>query len=271
MAKFYLASDLHLEFGDLVIENKDSVDCLILAGDVVEIDQLKKDGETKKPWIADFFRRISRDFPKIVWIPGNHEYYGCYYMEKSFDFAKDWLKMNYLDNIHLVDMETVEVSGIPLHCATLWTNMNRGNAWIAHVAQNGMNDYRSIRGPTPLRAGNRLNSTDTQVFHGKALKFLDKATSDKKDCIVVTHHQPTLLALTSEYKSDLDYAYASDLSEFFLDRTNIKVWCSGHTHSSMQTITFGADETEQKFLTNCRGYAGHESIANMFEPMLFEM
>ena len=82
MTKFYLASDLHLEFGDLRIENKDNVDCLILAGDVVEIEQLKKDGTTKKPYIAEFFKQINSDFKQVIWIPGNHEYYGCYFMQK---------------------------------------------------------------------------------------------------------------------------------------------------------------------------------------------
>ena len=43
MTKFYLASDLHLEFGDLRIENKDDVDCLINGN--VERSKIKSTGD----------------------------------------------------------------------------------------------------------------------------------------------------------------------------------------------------------------------------------
>lgn len=267
MTKFYLASDLHLEFGELRIENTDNVDCLILAGDVVEIKQLKKDGTTKKPYIAEFFKQINSDFKQVIWIPGNHEYYGCYFMQKSINDARAWLVTNGLTNIRLCDAETVLVENTPVHCATLWTDMNRGNALIAYQIQNALNDYRCIRGATPTRAGSRISTKDIEVIHSKHLRFLDDATADGKDCVVVTHHQPTPLALNSRRISDIDYAYASDLSEFFLDRPHIKVWCSGHNHASMQQIDIG----EQRFLTNCRGYHGHEEISRFFDPMLFEI
>ena len=267
MTKFYLASDLHLEFGELKIENKDNVDCLILAGDVVEIDRLKKDGSAKIAHIKEFFDQINSDFDKVIWVPGNHEYYGCYFMQKSLGDARDWLSKNSFDNIQLCDMETVMVKETPVHCATLWTDMNRGNAFIAHQIQNAMNDYKHIRGATPKRAGSRINAVETQIIHSKHLDFLDRATRDEVECVVVTHHQPTMAALSNQYASDIDYAYASELSEFFLDRPQIQVWCSGHTHASMQQIDIG----DQRFLTNCRGYHGHEEIASFFEPMLFEV
>ena len=267
MTKFYLASDLHLEFGDLRIENKDNVDCLILAGDVVEIEQLKKDGSAKKPYIVEFFKQINADFKQVIWVPGNHEYYGCYFMQKSINDARAWLAKNGLTNIRLCDVETVIVGDTPVHCATLWTDMNNGNEWVAYQVQNGLNDYRYIRGATPAKAGSRISTKDIEIIHSKHLKFLDEATADGKDCVVVTHHQPTLRALDSRYISDIDYAYASDLSDFFLDRPQIKVWCSGHTHASMRQLDVG----EQRFLTNCRGYHGHEEISRFFSPMLFEI
>lgn len=267
MTKFYLASDLHLEFGDLRIENKDNVDCLILAGDVVEIEQLKKDGTTKKPYIAEFFKHINSEFKQVIWVPGNHEYYGCYFMQKSINDARAWLSKNGLTNIRLCDVETVIVGDTPVHCATLWTDMNNGNEWVGHQVQIGLNDYKCIRGASPTRAGSRIRAVDTQMIHKKHLDFLERATADGKDCVVVTHHQPTLRALNSRYVSDIDYAYASDLSDFFLDRPQIKVWCSGHIHASMQQLDVG----EQRFLTNCRGYYGHEDISRHFEPMLFEL
>ena len=267
MTKFYLASDLHLEFGELRIENTDNVDCLILAGDVVEIDQLKKDGTTKKPYIAEFFKQINSDFKQVIWIPGNHEYYGCYFMQKAEEEAKNWLYVNSFDNIRFVNKETVMVGDIPVHCAALWTDMKNGNAWVGHQVQYALNDYINIRGATLKRAGSKISTKDIEIIHKSHLAFLDSATSDQKKCVVVTHHQPTLRALNSRYVSDIDYAYASDLSDFFLERPQIAVWCSGHIHASMQQLDVG----DQRFLTNCRGYHGHEEISRFFEPMLFEI
>ena len=268
MTKFYLASDLHLEFGSLVIENRDNVDCLILAGDVTEIEQLKPDGTTRKPWIADDLKQYSKDFKHVIWVPGNHEYYDNYFMQKTIDDARQWLKQVGCDNIVILDNESTTVGGIPIHGSTLWTDMRRGDPVVRQSIQLGMNDYRYIRGATPASAGTKINTQKVLDKHKAGLEFLDSATANGVDCIVVTHHQPTLAGLGNHYEpNDLDYAYASDLSEFFLDRKNIRVWCSGHTHVPNRELVIG--EHNQRFLTNCRGYYGHEHIARNFAPMLF--
>jgi predicted phosphodiesterase len=41
--KLALASDLHLEFGDIVLENKENADILILAGDICLAKDCAKD------------------------------------------------------------------------------------------------------------------------------------------------------------------------------------------------------------------------------------
>ena len=270
MTKFYLISDLHLERGPVVINNDDNVDCLIMAGDVAEFKELKPDGETRKPWIADVLRQISRDFKQVIWVPGNHEYYGNYHITKSIGDAQHWLKITYCDNIRILDNESTTVNGTPVHCATLWTDMKRGDPVVRHSIQTGMNDYRYIRGATPARAGSRITTQDVIGMHIKSLLYLTEATKDTTDCLVVTHHQPTYAGLARGLPpSDLDHAYASDLSNFFLDRPHIRVWCSGHTHEAQRELVLGPHG--QRFLTNCRGYYGYEQIANTFKPMLFEL
>ena len=269
MPKFYLASDLHLEFGSLVIENHDNVDCLILAGDVAEFAQFKKEGETKKPWIADVLRQISRDFKRVVWVPGNHEYYGCYYMQKSLDDTRDWLKAHYCDNIELLDNQSIGIEGVPIHCATLWTDMNRGDPVAQIAIRGGLNDYNCIRGATAANAGSKISTRSVLGLHAQSLKFLANATADGRDCVVVTHHQPTMAGLSYNSGTDIDYAYASDLSEFFIQRPNIQVWCSGHAHAAGRELVLGPHQ--QRFLTNCRGYLGYEPIAAKFAPMLFSV
>ena len=268
--KFYLASDLHLEFGALTIDNTDNVDCLILAGDVIELRHLKESGTPQQHWVLEFFKNVSSQFPQVIWIPGNHEYYGSWFMQHSLDKARQWLVEHNINNVQLVNCATVDVKGVPVHCATLWTDLKGGDPVVVFDAGNTMNDYRKIRGATPASAGRRITPADTRQLHADAMKFLADATSDNAPCVVVTHHQPTLLGLRGGATHDnLDYAYASELSDFFLDRPSIKYWCSGHTHVSHRLLTIGPHG--QQFLTNCRGYHGYEVISHKFQPMLFEL
>ena len=79
--KFALGSDLHLEFGDINLQNTDNADVLILGGDIcVAADIGKPDSNNfmegaKSNRITDFFKRCSFQFPHVIYIMGNHEHY----------------------------------------------------------------------------------------------------------------------------------------------------------------------------------------------------
>jgi predicted phosphodiesterase len=63
--KVGIVSDLHLEFGYLHLYNTNDIDVLILAGDICHIENS----------YIDFFEEISGEFPLILYVLGNHEYY----------------------------------------------------------------------------------------------------------------------------------------------------------------------------------------------------
>ena len=70
--KISIASDVHLEFGDLDIQNTDGADVLILSGDIcVAADIGRPDPHgimegARSNRIVDFFRRCSFQFPHTV-------------------------------------------------------------------------------------------------------------------------------------------------------------------------------------------------------------
>ena len=77
--KLYVTSDLHLEFGDLDLENRDGVDVLILSGDIcVAHDIGRPEGgdplvESQKSLIIKrFFKTVSERFPHGVMVMVNH-------------------------------------------------------------------------------------------------------------------------------------------------------------------------------------------------------
>jgi len=70
------------------------------------------------------------------------------------------------------------------------------------------------------------------------------------------------------YRGDhlVNGAYSSDLSEFILDRPQIKVWTHGHTHD-----TFDYMVGTTRVLCNPRGYALYEDRADEFKLEFYEL
>ena len=262
MAKFCFASDLHLEFGDLTINNTQNADCLILAGDVVEFSHLLPKPDLSYNRYDEFFAHISRDFKQVIWVAGNHEYYGSS-LHKGPAIARNYLERMGFGNIKLVNNDVVDVCGVPVICSTLWTSFNNADPIVMDTAERRMNDYNYIQ----TRFGDidiMLRAQDVLEEHRIALETISRLV-DSKPCVVVTHHAPTLLCGNRGHSdTTLDYAYMSDLSEFILDRPSIKYWIYGHTHSRKE-ISVG----ETIVMSNCRGYARYEKMSATFEPKFF--
>ena len=76
--KLYVTSDIHLEYGDCVIENKDNADVLILGGDIM-LAQVMHDHQEpslgRAQTFRDFLKRCSFQFPHVIYVAGNHEFY----------------------------------------------------------------------------------------------------------------------------------------------------------------------------------------------------
>ena len=81
------------------------------------------------------------------------------------------------------------------------------------------------------------------------MQILDM-NKDKK-CVVVTHHTPSFQSMHPMYANDglMNGGYHSELSEYILDRPQIKLWTHGHTHNSFD-YTIG----DTRVVCNPRGY-----------------
>jgi hypothetical protein len=80
----------------------------------------------------------------------------------------------------------------------------------------------------------------------------------EKNCVIISHHAPSYKSLNSMHSGNaLDGAYASDLSEFILDRPQIKYWIHGHCHMNTD-YQIG----DCRVLSNQRGYKGESSHTN---------
>ena len=91
--KLALASDLHLEFEDITLKNTEGADVLILSGDILIAEDLHNhahfDYDPYTPGaladlgrrqaaalrFRDFLKRVSFEFPHVVYVAVNHEFY----------------------------------------------------------------------------------------------------------------------------------------------------------------------------------------------------
>lgn len=87
--------------------------------------------------------------------------------------------------------------------------------------------------------------------------------------MVVGHHAPSHLSVDELYRGQsTNYAYYSDLSEFILDRPQIKLWVHGHTHNK-----FDYNIGDTRIVCNPRGYChnGNEQYTGWDQSMVVEV
>jgi Icc-related predicted phosphoesterase len=263
--KIKVVSDLHLEFSDVNITNDENCDVLILSGDIMVAQDLHDHPEgSANPLVPlgrrqesaqrfrDFLKRVSFQFPHVVYVAGNHEFYHGKFVASLTDLRNECAKY---PNIYFMENDTKIIDDVVFVGATLWTDMNRGDPLTLHVVTSMMNDFKIIRhdghGYTRLRPAHAAGR------HRQSLEYIKtvlEQNADKK-CVVVTHMAPSFQSISERYANDKDMngAYASDLSEFILDHLQIKLWTHGHVHN-VNDYMIGTT----RIVSNPRGYEGYE-------------
>lgn len=261
-------SDLHLEFEpDFVLTNPYGASVLVLAGDVLLVEDIKRfplgidrpdvksQRYVRSKRYNQFFELASALYDHIVYVPGNHEFYGGEYHNVLTVLKNELAKF---PKVHLLNDEIFQpVPGVVFIGSTLWTDVNKGDFATMDEIRHGMNDYKQIR---VNHQGNqysryvKLSPVMTMRANAVSQKFIfDKAKKHKQNgdvVVVVTHHSPTLQSVAPAFKHDrlMNGAYASDLSHAVTD-SGIDYWIHGHIHHIGQ-YKEGATE----ILCNPHGY-----------------
>jgi predicted phosphodiesterase len=266
--KIKLVSDLHLEFSDINITNDDGCDVLILGGDICVAQDLHDHPEPNNTAdqaaiaagtglgrrqmtaqrFRDFFKRCSFQFPHVIYIMGNHEFYnGKFYA--GIDYMRE--ECAKYPNVYMLEQDTKIIDDVVFVGGTLWTNMNKRDPLTMHAIEGMMNDFRIIR--NEFRSYAPMSALDVAIRHDKTLSYIKLIVQEHKDkkCVVVGHHSPSFQSVHDMYKHEtlMNGGYHSDLSEFILDHPQIKLWTHGHTHYPFD-YTIG----ETRVVCNPRGY-----------------
>ena len=234
-----LLSDLHLEHhrdgGESFLRSLDStgVDVLILAGDVLQAMFPER--------VRHIFRAFLERYPHVLYVPGNHEYYGSSPVE-----ANAVLEGIDLPNFHLLNPGTVTLGGQRSVGATLWFPRTEDE-----VAYRGyVNDFSAIAGAVPW-----IHET-----HAAHRRYLD-ATIAPGD-VVITHHLPALPSIDPRYAGSPSNRFFWAATDELVEQRGARLWVHGHTHVHVDYVL-----GETRVVANPLGYP-YERGCRFVERML---
>lgn len=274
--KVAVCSDLHLEFEDINLTNDEGAEVLILSGDIMIAEDLHNHKHFEyNPYtpgaledlgrrqqtalrFRDFLKRCSFQFPHVIYIAGNHEFYHGRW-KASLDHLRE--ECSAFPNIYFLENDIKTIGEFTFIGCTLWTDMNKGDPLTLHAINDMMNDFKIIRndehGYTKLRPAHAMFRHHRSVGY---IKSIVQGMYDEK-FVVVGHHAPSKQSTHPKYKNDylMNGGYSSDLSDFILDHPQIKLWTHGHTHDPFDYMI-----GTTRIVCNPRGYSGWDEMANRF-------
>lgn len=252
--KLQIASDVHLEFGSANIQNTTNSDVLVLAGDILVAKFLKKPNSEQRSLYMSFMEQCSSEFKYVVWVAGNHEFYG-YKWTETLATCRRFASL--FPNVYFLEQETVELDGVTFWGATLWTSLNKNCPLVLNRVGAAMNDYRQISYDCGYYR--KLQPSDTSRRHAASVASLLEALAARNKTVVVTHHAPSLASINLKYRGEVlvNHAYATELSELILDNPNIRAWIHGHLHDNVDYMI-----GTTRVASNPRGYVGYETNAD---------
>ena len=279
--KIAVCSDLHLEFEDLILKNEEDAEVLILSGDIMIAEDLHSH-PVKHPMdptnipnlgrrqeaaqrFRDFLSRCSFQFPHVIYIAGNHEFYHGKWVASLNHLREECARY---PNVYFLENDIKVINEVSFIGATLWTDCNKADPLTMHALTDMMNDFRVIRNDE--LGYTRLRPAHIAMRHKKTLDYFKHVLADRKDekCVIVGHHSPSHLSIHEMYKNDylMNGGYHSDLSEFILDHPQIKLWTHGHTHTPFDYVI-----GDTRIVCNPRGYKGHDASADTFKLIFVDV
>lgn len=305
--KIALASDIHLEFGPISLENTENAEVLILSGDICVAKDLHKPDvygivDSKKLILAyTFFKECSERFPHVIYIAGNHEHYHGDF-SSTIGTIRDCFRD--LPNLHILEKEFLQIDDTMFFGATLWTDMNKEDPITLQSIRRYMNDYRIIQNSNELVNFKTFVNKDKPVgmsddewlsldykdrvvskFATRPAKFSpEKSVSEhkatlvalkeaigshpNKNWIVVGHHAPSKLSTKPQYEKDVIVNGAYSSDLSEFILDHPQIKLWTHGHTH-HNFDYMIGST--RIVANPRGYIFYEEQADNFELQFIEV
>ncbi len=244
-------SDLHLEFYEdpqaCGIFGDVACDVVVLAGDIAL-------GTRAIRWAADSFP----DTP-VVYVLGNHEYYG----HDAAELLPRARSAAQSSGVHLLENDEVRIGGVRFLGCTLWTDFAAGGdvEGAQRIADGIISDFRSVS-----HRGRRLTPRDIVLWHQESASWLRRQLDPSDPAVVVTHFPPTLRTVNPRFGAgDALTPYFHCNLEHLMGNA-VPLWIHGHSHHSA-TERIDTPRGSTLVCSNQLGYPG-EGVAFMTDYVL---
>lgn len=261
-----VASDLHLEqlLGQreeflaqtfIPPDPRDAESILVLAGDI----------SSKPPQLIKFLGWLKDRFIKIIFTPGNHEFYGHDMVKWDEDMQLALKNLGLSDQIvcsgNDVKIETFD--GLRIIFTTLWAD---GGKTVKEQAEVG----RCLRDFYVVKVGDkRFTVPDMRTLH-KAQKASVKELLMQPfagKTVVATHHMPSLRLCHPRFGTDINGGFASDCEDILAYDHAPNMWLHGHTHDTGDLFMWNT-----RIVCNPSGYTQEKgSMYTTFGPKFIEI
>lgn len=243
--RLWIWSDLHLELQQVPLSYKapEGVDAIVCAGDLCHA-----------PDLARICKAIVEKYKlPMVFVPGNHEFYGKPHMKHRRTLPHDRILMqeaalaskDWEFPLYVLDDGTVEVDGVRFVGGTLWTDFLMDGddfdlPWRLREAPGQIGDFSNIF----MQNSDLLSSTDWIDMHRETAGFIREELKKpfQGKTVVVTHHLPYPGCTPEFYRgSSSNHLFASSEAAFgdILRSQNAPaLWICGHTHEVVD-VTIG--------------------------------
>ena len=164
--------------------------------------------------------------------------------------------------MHLLENDSVEISGVTFLGATLWTDFRLLGDPLPAIreARQVISDFRRIRVNPSYR---HLKPQDTIIWHRRRGERLAGRSAETAPgpVVVITHHAPSSRSLGNDGPLDLlSAAFASRLDDL-VAQSGAALWVHGHIH---QAADYHLGST--RVICNPRGYP--DELVPGFDPAL---
>jgi predicted phosphodiesterase len=242
-------SDVHCDVSGRQLYLDPTADTLVIAGDVCPYASAK---------YKDYIAALTANHRNVVYVPGNHEFYGASYDSNAIDYMERVCK-SMGSNVVLLHNggEHMDIPGTSVRIvgATMWTNID---PHLVDSLGTLLNDFTHIK-----YQGGFLDPSGMSELHAKdkewVKKSVDAAKRAGKKALVVTHHSPDRrLSVFNAEKAKGGFGplyYSSDLGNLTTN-PNITAWIYGHTH---EAGVFKLPDSPFSFVTNAKGYPAQQT------------